>query len=92
MPWDEMALKVGQAVGQEDAITETWSTTSRRTIARLRRRQPGVRGQDRRLVTPYEGLFVYGPDDPRARLLGDLGFDFTPRRCSTTPGASSAAR
>ncbi len=28
------------------------------------------------MVTPYEGLFVYGPEDPRSRMLVDLGFTF----------------
>ena len=28
------------------------------------------------VVTPYEGLFVYGPEDPRSRMLVDLGFEF----------------
>ena len=27
-------------------------------------------------MTPYEGLFVYGPEDPRSRMLVDLGFTF----------------
>jgi iron complex transport system substrate-binding protein len=25
-------------------------------------------------VTPYEGLYVYGAEDPRVRLMTDLGF------------------
>ena len=28
------------------------------------------------VVTPYEGLFIYGPEDPRSRMLVDLGFEF----------------
>ena len=27
-------------------------------------------------MTPYEGLFIYGPEDPRSRMLVDLGFTF----------------
>lgn len=28
------------------------------------------------VVTPYEGLFVYGPEDPGSRILVQLGFEF----------------
>ena len=27
-------------------------------------------------LTPYEGIFVYGPQDPRGRFLSELGFAF----------------
>ena len=27
-------------------------------------------------MTAYEGMFVYGPEDPRSRMLVDLGFTF----------------
>lgn len=74
MPWDEMALKAGQAVGQGDVI-ETMVQDTKDLIAQYAEDNPAFAGQTAALVTAYEGLFVYGPNDPRTRLLGDLGFD-----------------
>ena len=54
---------------------------------------PEFAGQDRRIVvTPYEGLFVYGPEDPRSRMLVDLGFDVPERALRRRAGRSSASR
>jgi iron complex transport system substrate-binding protein len=76
MPWDEMALKIGQAVGQEDEITRIIDETQA-TIDQAAADNPEFEGKTAALVTPYEGLFVYGPEDPRTRMLGELGFDVT---------------
>lgn len=74
MPWQEMALKIGQAVGQEEAITARIEEVEEQ-FAEAAADHPEFADATVALVTPYEGLFVYGPDDPRARLLEDLGFD-----------------
>lgn len=73
-PWDVAALTIGTAVGQPAA--------ARALIARVKQRiadeaeaHPEFRGQTAACVTPYEGLFLYGPEDPRSRMLQDLGFD-----------------
>ena len=44
------------------------------------------------VVTPYEGLFVYGPEDPRSRMLVDLGFDLPERGLRQRRWTSSASR
>ncbi|WP_232677989.1 ABC transporter substrate-binding protein [Nocardioides sp. R-C-SC26] len=74
MPWQEMALKVGQAVGQGEEIQEKIDAVEAQ-FAQYASDNPDFEGKTVALVTPYEGLFVYGPDDPRARLLESLGFD-----------------
>jgi iron complex transport system substrate-binding protein len=74
MPWQEMALKIGQAVGQEEEITEKIDAVEEQ-FDTYAAENPDFEGKTTALVTPYEGLFVYGPDDPRARLLEELGFD-----------------
>jgi len=74
MPWQEMALKIGQAVGQEEEITEKIDAVEAQ-FEQYAADNPDFEGTTTALVTPYEGLFVYGPDDPRARLLEELGFD-----------------
>ena len=52
------------------------STTSRRRSPRPRPTTRSSRGSSAAVITPYEGLFVYGPEDPRSRMLVDLGFTF----------------
>ncbi|WP_341928321.1 ABC transporter substrate-binding protein [Nocardioides psychrotolerans] len=85
MPWDEMSLKIGQAVGQaEEAATLVDDTTA--AIAQAAADHPEFAGRTAALVTPYEGLFVYGPEDPRTRLLGDLGFDITSKTITDGEG------
>jgi iron complex transport system substrate-binding protein len=37
---------------------------------------PEFAGRSAVCITGYEGLFVYGPEDPRSRMLVDLGFTF----------------
>ena len=37
---------------------------------------PAFAGKTALVCSPYEGLFVYGPEDPRSRMLMDLGFEF----------------
>jgi iron complex transport system substrate-binding protein len=36
---------------------------------------PEFAGRTAAVVTPYEGLFIYGPEDPRGRMLAQLGFE-----------------
>ncbi|CAN5542587.1 iron-siderophore ABC transporter substrate-binding protein [soil metagenome] len=76
MPWDEMALKVGEAVGRTAAITDIVDGVTSE-IETYAGEHPEFAGRTAALVTPYEGLFVYGPDDPRTRMLGALCFDVT---------------
>ncbi len=89
MPWDEMALKIGQAVGQEDEAAEQVAAVKEQ-IETAAADHPEFAGKTAALVTPYEGLFVYGPDDPRTRMLGLLGFDVTPPRSSRARRTSAA--
>ena len=47
-------------------------------IADEKAAHPEFAGQSAAVVTPYEGLFIYGPEDPRSRMLVDLGFELPP--------------
>lgn len=38
-------------------------------------------------ATPWEGVFVYGEQDPRGRLMTDLGFTFPPDVTEAIPDA-----
>ena len=73
-PWDEAALTIGTAVGRPRATEELIDRVKQR-IADEAEAHPEFAGQTAAVVTPYEGLFLYGPEDPRSRMLQDLGFD-----------------
>ena len=74
-PWDEMALTIGKAVGQPDQMQEIVDGVKQQ-IADAAAANPDFAGRTAMVVTPYEGLFIYGPEDPRSRMLVDLGFEF----------------
>jgi iron complex transport system substrate-binding protein len=76
-PWDEAALAIGTAVGQPAAVQEVIDQVKAR-IAEEAEAHPEFGGQTAAVVTPYEGLFIYGPEDPRSRMLVDLGFALPP--------------
>jgi iron complex transport system substrate-binding protein len=76
-PWDEAALTLGTAVGKPKATQELIDSAKKR-ITDEAAAHPEFKGQTAGVVTPYEGLFLYGPEDPRSRMLLDLGFDLHP--------------
>ncbi|KAB1655373.1 ABC transporter substrate-binding protein [Pseudoclavibacter chungangensis] len=75
-PWDVATLNIGSAVGKPAAaqalVDEVRATldTYADEHAELFAGQTGVN------VATWEGVFVYGPEDPRGRLLTDLGIGF----------------
>lgn len=75
VPWDEATLTIGKAVGQPEAAQEVVDEV-RAQIDDAAAAHPEFAGKSAVVVTPYEGLFVYGPEDPRARILQQLGFEF----------------
>ena len=77
MPWDEMALNIGTAVGRPQAMQGIIDDVNAQ-VAQAAADHPEFKGQTAACVTPYEGLFLYGPEDPRSRMLIDLGFDLHP--------------
>lgn len=77
MPWDEMALTIGTAVGQQARMQEIVDEVNQ-GIAEQAEANPQFAGQTAALITPFEGLFIYGPADPRSRMLTDLGFTLHP--------------
>jgi len=75
MPWDEMALNIGTSVGQPEKMQGVVDDVKDQ-IAQAAADHPEFEGKTAAVITPYEGLFVYGPEDPRSRMLVDLGFTF----------------
>jgi iron complex transport system substrate-binding protein len=75
VPWEEATVTIGKAVGQPEAAQGLVDGV----LAQLddeAAAHPEFAGRSAVVVTPYEGLFVYGPEDPRARILEQLGFEF----------------
>lgn len=77
VPWQEATVTVGTAVGRRAEAEELVATVEQR-IQQEADAHPEFAGQTAAVVTPYDGLFLYGPEDPRSRLLESLGFTLHP--------------
>jgi iron complex transport system substrate-binding protein len=73
MPWQEITRVVGQAVGKADEA-EALITAIDEQFAQIRAEHPEFVGATAVVATPYEGIWVYGEQDVRGRLLTALGF------------------
>ncbi|MBC8078058.1 MAG: iron-siderophore ABC transporter substrate-binding protein [Chloroflexales bacterium] len=73
IPWQELTTTVGKIVGQA-AQAEALVTSVEQRFAQLRSEHPEFVGTTAIVATPYEGIWVYGPEDVRGRLLTSLGF------------------
>ncbi|ADB30422.1 periplasmic binding protein [Kribbella flavida DSM 17836] len=71
--WQDVARTVGQAVGKPRQADELVQGIEQR-FATVRAEHPEFKDKPALMATPYEGYFVYGSQDPRSRLLTDLGF------------------
>jgi iron complex transport system substrate-binding protein len=74
-PWDESTLIVGQAVGQP-AAAQALVDDVNSLVERYRSEHPEFEGRQAIAATLWEGIYVYGPDDPRSRMLTSLGFSY----------------
>lgn len=72
IPWDVQAEIVGRAVGRPQAMSARIAA-SKKAVADAAAANAGFADQTTMVVTPYEGLYVYGPQDPRTRLMYELG-------------------
>jgi iron complex transport system substrate-binding protein len=74
-PWDETTVMIGTAVGRPRAARDVVDAVNAR-IDEEAAGHPEFAGRTAAVVTPWEGLWVYGPEDPRGRMLAQLGFTF----------------
>ncbi len=77
IPWQETTRTVGQVVGEPDEAEKLIGDLEAR-IAKAKEEHPEFAGKSASMAMSYEGIWVYGPDDPRSRLLTDLGFVLSP--------------
>ncbi|MFF7262580.1 iron-siderophore ABC transporter substrate-binding protein [Streptomyces sp. NPDC008159] len=73
VPWQEQTETIGKALGRSDEAAEAVEETESK-IAEAVKEHPEFKGRSAVMATPYEGMFVFGSQDPRSHLLTDLGF------------------
>lgn len=74
VPWDEVTRTVGAAVGRPAAADRLVEDVESAFDA-AREEHPEFAGARALMATPYDGTYVYGPEDPRSRFLDALGFE-----------------
>lgn len=72
-PWQELTRTVGQAVGKA-AEADALVTEVEARFTEVQAQHPEFAGATSVIATPYQGIYLYGPEDLRGRLLDDLGF------------------
>jgi iron complex transport system substrate-binding protein len=73
--WQDEVTITGKAVGKAEEA-EALKAKAERQLAAAAAAHPEFKGKTAVVATPYQGIYVYGPEDARSRLLGDLGFSF----------------
>lgn len=71
--WQTVTTTVGTAVGRK-AQAEKVVADIGALFTKIKKDHPEFAGKDAMMATTYEGYWVYGPEDPRGRLLADMGF------------------
>ena len=72
-PWDVTTRTIGQALGKSEEA-EALIADIEGQFAAVREAHPEFQGATAVVAAPYEGIWVYAPEDPRGRFLSDLGF------------------
>ena len=73
--WQDEITITGKAVGKPEEA-EKLKAKAEQQLAEAAAAHPEFKGQTAAVATPYQGIYVYGPQDARSRLLTDLGFSF----------------
>ena len=73
--WDQELAMVGEAVGKPAAAEEIQDETED-LLASTAAEYPEFEGRTAAYATFYDGVYVYGPKDPRTLMLNELGFEF----------------
>ena len=69
IPWDVQAEIVGRAVGRPEAMAEKVAS-SKKALTDAAAANPAFSRKTSMVITPHEGLWVDGAQDPRVRLRG----------------------
>ncbi|MFE9249061.1 iron-siderophore ABC transporter substrate-binding protein [Streptomyces sp. NPDC007088] len=71
--WQDQTEQIGKALGRPDEAGKLVARTEKH-ISDAAADHPEFKGAGAVMATPYEGMYVYGPQDNRSRLLSALGF------------------
>jgi iron complex transport system substrate-binding protein len=74
VPWEELTRTVGLAIGKA-AEAEALVAEVEARFAQVRADHPSFVGASSVVAAPFEGIYLYGPEDARGRLLTALGFE-----------------
>jgi iron complex transport system substrate-binding protein len=75
--WQDETLITGRALGRSAKAQELVKKTDK-LIADAAAAHPEFKGKTAANVSDYQGIFVYGPQDVRSRMLVALGFTYPP--------------
>jgi len=75
--WQTVTKTVGQAVGKPKAAEELVQDVEKK-FEQAQAAHPEFKGKTAIMASPWEGYFVYGPQDPRSKVLTNLGFVLPP--------------
>lgn len=73
--WQDELTMTAKAVGKPQ-LGAKLQAKAEAELAAAAKAHPEFKGQTAAVATPYKGLYVYGPQDARSRLLVSLGFTF----------------
>jgi iron complex transport system substrate-binding protein len=73
--WQDEIITVGRAVGRAEEAEQLRDEAAAK-LAAAAKEHPEFKGQTAAVATPYQGIYVYGPEDARSRLLVELGFTY----------------
>ncbi|GAB4130828.1 MAG: hypothetical protein OHK0050_45010 [Roseiflexaceae bacterium] len=73
IPWQEVTTTVGKVLGEQSKADALVAEVEQQ-FATARAAHPEFQGASAIVATPYEGIWVYGPEDVRSRMLTSLGF------------------
>ncbi|PCG86263.1 iron ABC transporter substrate-binding protein [Streptomyces sp. WZ.A104] len=71
--WQDQTAQVGKALGKSEEAAELVAKTEKH-INDAAAAHPEFKGRTAVMATPYEGMYVYGSQDNRSRVLNGLGF------------------
>ncbi|MFC8824562.1 iron-siderophore ABC transporter substrate-binding protein [Streptomyces sp. NPDC057137] len=73
IPWQKQTETVGTVLGKSDEAKKLVADTEKH-IEEVAAKYPQFKTATAAVATPYEGMFVFGSQDTRPRLLQSLGF------------------
>jgi iron complex transport system substrate-binding protein len=88
-PWDEQAVRIGQALGQEAKAKELVAST-KQALAQAKTDHPDLQGKTFSYMARQDAdqVGLYLPNDLRVKFLTDLGMKLSPGQVAATKGVT----